>query len=162
MIIKIININLDTISDHISLLPLIFYYGLFFNYLGTLDDLDFKFYISYLFVTLIGEFIKMLPCPKPLYQITRRPAEACNCDILSKGGKVVVGTPGFPSGHMMTVTFFCLFIMTRYNLSIYQKQLLYLLMPLTAWARIHKRCHNIFQILGGFSFGFLINKYLPI
>ena len=156
MILNLIKkINLETLSDHISALPLLFYYGIFFKYLGSVEYLDFKFFILFMFITLITEIFKRLPYPKFMYKITRRPKEACNCDMLSKGGPRPWGTPGFPSGHMTTMTFFTLFLMHNYNLSLQQKQLSYLLIPLTAWARLYKKCHNLFQVIGGFFNGYV-------
>ena len=157
MILDSKHFNLNTLSDHISALPLLFYYGIFFKYLGSYQELDFKFFIFYMIVSLITDIIKRLPYPKFMYQITRRPKEACDCDMLSKGGLRPLGSPGFPSGHMTSITFFTLFMINNYNISQNQKQLVYLLIPLTAWARIHKKCHNLFQVVGGFISGYLFN-----
>jgi len=150
------NFNLETLGDHISTLPLLFYYGIFFKYLGSKKEIDLKFFILFIIVSLITDILKRLPYPKFMYQITRRPKGASNCDMLSKGGHKPWGTPGFPSGHMTTITFFSLFLINNYNLNLHQKQLIYLLIPLTAWARLYKKCHNLFQVIGGFLNGYIL------
>jgi membrane-associated phospholipid phosphatase len=154
MLIKLKSFHLEKISDHISALPLLIYYGIFFKYLGG-NNLDFNFFIAYMIISIITDLMKKLPYPKFMYQITRRPKEACNCDLLSKGGPIPEGTPGFPSGHMTCITFFAFFIINNYRLSQEQNQLVCLLIPITAWARIYKKCHNLFQVVGGFIFGYL-------
>ena len=142
-------LTLENISDQISVLPLVFYYALLFKYLGSKKKTDLKFLISIIAVQITTDVLKRFPYPQEMYDITRRPKEACNCDMLSKGGPRPLGTPGFPSGHMANITFFTLYLLKNYKLSAYQKYIVYTLIPLTAWARMYKKCHNLFQVVGG-------------
>lgn len=156
-------LSLENISDQISLLPLAFYYGLFFKYLGSRLKVDLKFLVAIALIQITTDVLKRFPYPQQIYDITRRPKGACNCDLLSKGGPRPWGTPGFPSGHMANITFFSFYLLNNYKLSLYQKYLVYTLIPLTGWARMYKNCHNLFQVVGGIITGYLgynITNYL--
>ena len=84
--------------------------------------------------------------------VSRRPALATDCDALCTDG-AVGGSPGFPSGHMTTVT------MTVVGLWLHwgqQTDILWLGVPwiaAVAWARWAKHCHTWAQIVGGGMFG---------
>jgi hypothetical protein len=82
-----------------------------------------------------------------------RPAAASGCDALCIGGDVG-GQPGFPSGHMTTVTLFVvgMWLHTRSAIVLWCGVPWMLAM---AWARWVKSCHNWAQILGGIGVGTL-------
>ena len=92
---------------------------------------------------------------------TRRPYRANNCDILSKDGLKSPNSPGFPSGHVLSVTFFAIYFISNYNLTLLQKNSLYLVILLTGWARIYKKCHNLFQVIFGVITAIIYNIYFP-
>jgi membrane-associated phospholipid phosphatase len=90
-----------------------------------------------------------------------RPAGARDCDLLCIGGPAG-GQPGFPSGHMTTVTFWVVATWLRSR----DRRILWWGVPwiaAMAWARAAKSCHNWQQILGGMVFGgaagYFIDKY---
>jgi hypothetical protein len=91
---------------------------------------------------------------KPLFGRTgwfARPAGARDCDLLCIGGPVG-GVPGFPSGHMTTVTFWVVATWLHTK----DRRVLWWGVPwiaAMAWARAAKSCHNWQQILGGIVFG---------
>jgi len=169
------HLNLDNLSDMVSVTPLLMYLSLFYNVLvfGSAESL--KFFISILFVTVSTDVIKRIPYPKSLYKITRRPDGAKNCDFLSKNGVCKANSPGFPSGHMATTVFFLVVTLMLYSrkyksFKIFAKvqykliSLSVLFILLMGWARYYKKCHNIAQIIGGSLFGlgmaFLVNHYI--
>lgn len=158
------------VADYISAGPLAIYFYLIYSFLSNpyknLFDIILGFYI--LGSDLLVNKIKGIKYPKKLYNITRRPKEALNCDILSQKGKPKEGTPGFPSGHMTTISLFAIvMILGKYEiykrrgfnfLHYMRKEPFFILVNiliviLTAWARYYKNCHNITQILGGIIFG---------
>jgi membrane-associated phospholipid phosphatase len=80
-----------------------------------------------------------------------RPAGARGCGALCDGG-AVGGEPGFPSGHMTTVTMF----VTVMWLWISEWWVLAaggVWATAVAWSRWVKRCHSVLQIVGGTAFG---------
>jgi membrane-associated phospholipid phosphatase len=80
-----------------------------------------------------------------------RPAGAYACDAFCRNGPVA-GRPGFPSGHMTTVTMFVAALWFRYQ----DERILWIGVPWVfamAWARWFKRCHNVAQIAGGVATG---------
>jgi membrane-associated phospholipid phosphatase len=80
-----------------------------------------------------------------------RPAGAYGCDAFCLNGPVG-GRPGFPSGHMTTVTMFVASLWFRFG----DKRILWVGVPwivAMAWARWFKRCHNLEQIAGGIVVG---------
>ncbi len=80
-----------------------------------------------------------------------RPAGAAGCDLFCMGGPVG-GQPGFPSGHMTTVTFWVVATWLRSH----DRHILWFGVPwiaAMAWARAVKNCHNWQQIVGGILFG---------
>jgi membrane-associated phospholipid phosphatase len=87
---------------------------------------------------------------KPIFGTTglfARPAGASGCDLFCIGGPVG-GQPGFPSGHMATVTFWVVALRDR--------RILWWGIPwiaAMAWARVAKQCHNWQQIVGGIIVG---------
>lgn len=86
-------------------------------------------------------------------EVLRRPAGAHDCDALCDGG-ASGGRPGFPSGHMTTVTMCVLGMWLRQPGR--GDLVLWLGVPwiaAMAWARWAKQCHNWPQIAGGVVFG---------
>jgi membrane-associated phospholipid phosphatase len=86
-------------------------------------------------------------------QWTARPAGAWGCDAFCMNGSVA-GRPGFPSGHMTTVTMFVAILWLRFG----DERILWVGIPwilAMAWARWAKRCHNLIQIAGGVATGVL-------
>ena len=175
MIFDFNHLNLDNLSDMVSVTPLLMYFSLFYNVLvfGSAESL--KFFISMLFVAVSTDVIKRLPMPKSLYKLTRRPEGAKNCDFLSKGGICKANAPGCPSGHMATTVFFLVVTMMLYSrkystfkafAEVHYRLIGFsvLLILLMGWSRYYKKCHNVIQIIGGSLFGlgmaFLVNRYI--
>jgi membrane-associated phospholipid phosphatase len=90
-----------------------------------------------------------------LYNITRRPNGAKNCDLLSRNGIRPNDEGGFPSGHMNSAVFYSLFMISQGNTSNAEK-LFYILIPIImGCVRYYKKCHNLLQIIAGAVFGWL-------
>ena len=162
------------LADYISLIPIVIYFGLLYSFLinPIKNHLDLIFLIVILFSDFSVKFFKSIKYSDFMYDITRRPKGATNCDFFSRKGPVKYGVPGFPSGHMTTVSFFAVFvILLGYdkflkNASVNKKNIItfikeyktliitnLLLIILTAWSRCYKGCHNLFQVSGGFLLG---------
>ena len=160
---------LTLVADYISLLPIAIYTGLLYSFcINPINNyLDIILFIFILLADISVKFFKSLPYPDYLYDITRRPKGAYNCDYFSRKGTVKYGTPGFPSGHLTTVTFFAIYIILyRYHkkntdiIDFIKNNKTFILTNLlliiaTGWARYHKKCHNLFQIIGGILLGSL-------
>ena len=90
--------------------------------------------------------------------IFKRPKDACNCDIFNCNGNVS-DLPGFPSGHVATVSVFMHYIWFKYNdckcLLLYP----YYLIPIyiMSIARIEKKCHYPNQTFAGYILGVIIS-----
>jgi membrane-associated phospholipid phosphatase len=102
--------------------------------------------VTYLFIGiscfLIGTYIERI---KPLFD-SPRPEGAMDCNAFCSGG-LVEGQPGFPSGHVATVTLFVL-LMGAYTQSYYWL-LGIIWIGFVGWSRYEKRCHSVEQIGGG-------------
>ena len=168
------------LSIFISILPLviiIYYITKFvldyfkkFNYKFSLNE--FIYIFGLVFVTLSIQVIKRIPWSESYYKYTMRPEGACDCDYLSLKGIVKENTPGFPSGHMGTVSYFAinniLYYLDKYNNNninnnhisknnIYLYVILNILFIFgTGWARIYKKCHNLLQVICGTLYGLII------
>jgi membrane-associated phospholipid phosphatase len=166
--------NLMFFADIISAFPLVIYCGLLYNYLIDTKNIVDLIILLYL---LLGHFIhkglKAIPYPEPFYSVSRRPKGAENCDLLSKNGPVKDGTPGFPSGHMLSITLFASFmIFSKWKLNgegnitnFITKNFMFVivnlgLIVLTAFARYYKKCHNILQIIAGTIIGLIMGIIL--
>jgi membrane-associated phospholipid phosphatase len=79
-----------------------------------------------------------------------RPAGAHGCGALCDGGEAS-GKPGFPSGHMTTVTMFATVMYYRIP-DVWPVWSIAWLFAV-AWSRWAKRCHSVLQIVGGAVFG---------
>ena len=156
------------LANFLSVLPL---YYIIFTSIVTLYTLlinsKTKMHIVYYFFGLLvslftPDFIKRITkliSPKGNYWY--RPKGAKGCDFQSIKGFNAPFTPGFPSGHMTLTTYVMVFniLMTleknvKYSNVIIIVNLLFIFAM--AWARHFKKCHNIFQILGGIILGSII------
>ena len=158
---------LPLMMDYTSALPIAFIFA------NVLEAVHTKRFIemTLLIVTMCGAdgltfLIKRLSryAPSSLDFLLHRPNGACNTDILSRNGAKPIDTPGFPSGHVTMATVFAVYRLLRlyrnYNnvgQFVYENPIVivfYLgIIVLMGYARWYKRCHNIFQIVGGFVFG---------
>jgi membrane-associated phospholipid phosphatase len=158
------------VFDFISLLPVVIYFSLLYNFLiDPIKNLINMFLFIYILMSdYLVKIIKNLEYSPKLYKITRRPEGAYNTDYLSRNGKVPADTPGFPSGHVTTVTIFSLFmILVKWKFQMPWKDFLLnnkrfcfvhlFLIIITGIARYVKKCHNLFQIIGGFIFGSMMS-----
>lgn len=161
---------LELISKILSVLP--FYYFIFLGiinaYLFATNILIFKrlflYTLGIISATIFSEMIKK--CIKPigiLKNIWYRPKGAKGCDYLSIKGFAPDFTPGFPSGHMSTTSYFTFYNM--YLLNKYWKPSLsrnivilcnFLFLTSMGWARMYKKCHTFTQVIGGSIFGGII------
>lgn len=154
------------IFDFISLLPVVIYFSLLYNFLinPVKNLIDIFLFIYILSSDYLVKIIKNLDYPPKMYQITRRPEGAYNTDYLSRNGIVPKDTPGFPSGHVTSITIFSIFmILAKWQFKIPLSDFILsnkrfclvhiFLIGITGVARYVKKCHNIFQIVGGVVFG---------
>ena len=159
-------------ANFISILPfylvlvIIIYYPLqLMNQVYPLFTL--KFIVGYFASIITAEFLK-----HKLYHLSpimKRPKGACGCDYLSKQGDVS-GNPGFPSGHMSTISFFVFYninyiLNSKYTPPNKNMQILANIMLLlsTGWARWIKKCHSVSQIIAGtFLGGFVALVFIKI
>ena len=158
------------VADYISAGPVAVHFYLLYCFLcNPMENyLELILNIYLLISSVIVHVLKQQNYPKFMYNITRRPRGALNCDLLSRNGIKKWGTPGFPSCHVTTITLFGMFmIFAKYEL--YRKKgrkisnfirneftfigTNILIIVLTMWARYYKNCHNLFQISGGFLLG---------
>ena len=156
------------LADLYSTVPLAIYFSLFYTSVTNLrlDEIKLGLYLT--IANYLVWSIKRFPYPKNLYQITRRPKDSTNCDYLSRNGKQSLDAPGFPSGHMTTISFFCVYqlLSSYYGKSINLSFTLFhiIIVGLMGWARYYKRNHNIIQIVIGTIFGslsgYIYYKYL--
>lgn len=133
-------------------IPLVFY-------VKTADPFYTILFCSMIAANTAVEGIKPLLGKEGIYG---RPAGATACDAFCVGGPVG-GRPGFPSGHMTTVTMLlsALWWHTR------SPAVLWIGVPWTcamAWSRWAKQCHNWQQIAAGVAtgslFGYLLTRPL--
>jgi len=168
MIADIGHLDLNNLADLISVAPISFFMGTAYTSIVNVDIESFKFFIGLLIATLSSDILKRIPYPDALYQITRRPEGASNCDYLSKNGPASKNAPGFPSGHMTTTGFFATYIilnkmkeseLTFTELATEHKPLILVSVSLIlamSWSRYYKKCRNITQIIGGIVWGSLV------
>ena len=97
---------------------------------------------------LISAYVERI---KPYFD-SPRPEGAKDCNSFCSGGSVE-GKPGFPSGHVATVTLFVL-LMGLYTQSYYWL-LGFFWIGAMAWSRYEKRCHSVEQVAGGALVGLL-------
>ena len=118
-----------------------------------------KYFIQLYIILLFERMCKIL-FSYLSYEILKRPEYALNCGLLNDGG-YVGGKCGFPSGHVITTSFYfyTFFLENRIKLKKYKyyNNLLFILVHipifLVSYGRIMKSCHNLFQVCGGYIFG---------
>jgi hypothetical protein len=131
-------------------------------YLQT-KELQYVPIITSIFITEIFiSFSRQVPV---LHPVMIRPAGAKNCNIYNLGGSYH-GQIGMPSGHMMLTTcisFSFLFIYSRNKNTL---RILYenptefgltsIYVAFMAMSRVMRGCHNIPQVIAGFSLGYIL------
>ena len=158
---------LPLMMDYTSALPIAFIFA------NVLEAVQTQRYVEMILLTVImcgadglTFVIKGLSryAPSGLEFLLHRPSGACNTDVLSRNGPKSIDAPGFPSGHVTIATVFALYRLLRLYRNYDNIGQMILKNPievafyigiivLMAYARWYKRCHNIFQIIGGFIFG---------
>jgi len=153
------------VANVISFIPFLFFVKEFvyilYKFFNTYNiKTNIKYFYGLILSTSIAQCLKyLIPYPSWFYKYSMRPNGASNCDYLSCGGPVKENTPGFPSGHMTTTSYF-----TIYNILYIIKNKMnklfiipnIVLLILMGWARIYKLCHNVVQVLTGTILGTLI------
>jgi membrane-associated phospholipid phosphatase len=143
------------IFDYISALPICIYTSLLYTSTIQQDVYPFIFFIQLLIVDIfLVPFLKHLPYPSFIYNLTRRPKGATNCDYLSKIPSKT-NAPGLPSGHMTVTSMFSIVKMleNKSNISIVLHTCIIILMGIS---RYYKKCHNIVQIIAGTILGLIL------
>lgn len=160
--------NLVPLSmDYVSAFPVAF---IFVNVLEAVEYKNFGEMFLYI-VAILGADLTTLGikqisryAPKELGFLLDRPVGAFNTDVLSRNGAKSPHSPGFPSGHVAAATVFAMYRLLRLyrgSSDLYKfihkhplEILFYLgLIFIMGFARWYKRCHNIYQIIGGFIVG---------
>ena len=158
-------------ANFLSVLPL--YYIIFSGLTIIISLFLFTNYFKYQLVYMIGVGVSLF-LPEVIKHITKlihpnnmiwyRPKGAQGCDFRSVKGYADPYTPGFPSGHMTITSYVMIFniLMVLKKKNIKHKHLLVLfnifVILLMGWARYYKKCHNLFQIFGGFMLGYILSK----
>lgn len=83
--------------------------------------------------------------------ITHRPKGASYCDTFNLKPKPSEPS-GFPSGHMITVTTFCVAMCLVYPYPVVVTSSV-IWITLMGIARYKKKCHDVPQVIGGIAFG---------
>ena len=157
------NFNIPNLADYISVLPVAFYAGAFYELVKAPNSETLKYFLGITASTIASDIIKRLPYPESLYKLSRRPEGAENCDYLSKMGPAKKEAPGFPSGHMTTTAFFAAYKAMDNMENAPLLALLTAIVISMSWSRYYKKCHTVLQIIGGITLGggsaFLIKNY---
>jgi len=134
---------------------------LFYNYdfIYRIFHGQYKYFVFFYIVLLFERFCK-IAFSYSSYEILKRPIGACDCGLLNDGGDVS-GLCGFPSGHVITTSFYfyLLYFENRYKKQdyyIYNYIMFFMIhVPifLVSYGRVMKKCHNLFQVGGGYIFG---------
>tara|TARA_B100000795_G_C22805081_1_gene444313 strand:- start:5718 stop:6248 length:531 start_codon:yes stop_codon:yes gene_type:complete len=156
--------------DFYSMVPIILYFSCI--YLGIYNNMleETIPFILFIFINNYGtSIIKNLPYPDFMWKITRRPEGAFNTDFFSRNGPAKKDANGFPSGHMAAITSFCIYMILRKKGNVewtefIGQNIIFLafnifVILLMGFARWYKKCHNIFQIIGGIIYG-TITSYI--
>lgn len=156
--------------DFYSMIPILVYFiGIYVGFYANIMPEALSFVILSFFVDQSTKFIKALPYPDFMWDITRRPEGAYNTDYFSRNGPASKDAPGFPSGHMTGITLFCVYMILRKKGEIPWDEFIknnqgFVLFNIFAvlgmgFARWYKTCHNMFQIVGGILYGGLISYF---
>lgn len=149
------NIVINNVYDIFSSIVLLYNYDFIFRiFYG-----QYKYFICFYFVILFEQNMKKTLTHSSL-EILKRPQGACDCDLFNSGGDVS-GQCGFPSGHVITTSFYfyLLYFENRYKYNHFKKYnklfliLIHIPIFLVGYGRIMKKCHNLFQVCGGYIFG---------
>lgn len=119
-------------------------------FVATLDPWFVYLGLSIIAVELSTKIIKIIVGTSSIYG---RPAEARDCDITCSNG-YQGGMYGFPSGHVAVASCVSVALMMKYPSlgSIFVATFFVIVM---AWSRLHKRCHNMIQVITGCLYGSL-------
>ena len=86
--------------------------------------------------------------------IFKRPKGAMNCSLFNSGG-LVDHKPGFPSGHVTSISFLMNMLLLRNKDISWNKIALYNVpIFIMGYARIMKGCHNVIQVIAGYILGY--------
>ena len=165
---------LKNIAIFISVLPLIiliFLIGKFSvnNLLNKCNNKEIINLFGIIFSTISVQFIKKIKWPEYLHRFTIRPKGACDCDYLSIKGLCPDNTPGFPSGHMSTTSYFVvnniLNLLSGENKYENKHKKLYIIVNILfllsmGWARMYKKCHSLLQVIAGTLYGGSISYFI--
>ena len=153
------------IENIISVIPIFFFSSEFINIIYKIHNkLPFKENAKYFYGLILSTFSAqtlkyLVPYPTWFYKYSMRPEGACDCDYLSISGPVSENTPGLPSGHMSTTSYFVTYHILHILKNDYNKLLILpniILLIGMGWARIKKLCHNLTQVISGTFLGALI------
>jgi len=172
---------LESISKFLSVLPFNYFIflGIINAYLLLTNMIQFKKIFLYslgitsatIFSEMIKKYIKPVGILKKYWY---RPKGAHGCDYLSIKGYAADFTPGFPSGHMSTTSYFSIYnilLLNNYWDPSFTRNIMVILnivfLTSMGWARMYKKCHTITQVIGGTIFGgaistifYKLNSYL--
>ena len=149
------NIVINNVYDLFSSIVLLYNYDFLYRiYYG-----KYKYFIYFYFVLSFERILKIL-FSYSSYEILKRPIGACDCNLFNSGGDVS-GECGFPSGHVITTSFYfyLMYFEYRYKYNILKNNrnlflfLIHIPIFLVGYGRIMKKCHNLFQVCGGYIFG---------
>lgn len=118
---------------------------------------EYKMLFGIIVVTIIQLLIKKgIKNFKIKNEVFLRPKDACNCSSMNNGGHVGL-TPGFPSGHVAVTTFFVNYMYFKYYTGDYFILTFINIVPLIMGiSRYEKQCHNIWQILAGYTLAIIV------
>ena len=150
---------MQTVVDIYTTFPLIIM--LYYTSIQRFDLLFFMLGADHITST-IKYFSNLLPKNSYLYKLTRRPVPGALCDYFSMI-PCDKNSPGFPSGHMATTTFFyiSLLLLKHDNLSLAWKHNRFLChisiigIMFMGFTRYIKGCHTILQIVSGSTIGYI-------
>ena len=135
------------ILDIISLSTCLLYAVSFVLYLTTGLLYHLKGSIGLVVTVGLSEFVKKFI----IKDISPRPKGALDCNLLCNDGNQS-GRPGMPSSHTAAVSFFTVYYL-NYSDNILINIFLVIYAAVVAASRYLKRCHTIYQIVGGALFG---------
>jgi len=145
-------IQIKNINDFLSLI------ALFCNFY-VVYSLDPILMMGFIITLFTQDFIKELTtgCYPSIF---KRPDGAYDCSIFNTGG-LADKHSGFPSGHVAVVSFVMNILYFRNKVKDY-KSFFYYNIPiiLVSYARIMKGCHNLIQVIAGYTLGFIIASIL--
>tara|TARA_Y200000002_G_C22615965_1_gene636004 strand:- start:306 stop:782 length:477 start_codon:yes stop_codon:yes gene_type:complete len=151
-------VKINSVYDFYSSIVLLYNYDYIYRFLVG----KYKYFIQLYIILLLERFMKYI-FSFPSYDILKRPDGAFNCGLTNLGGDVS-GQCGFPSGHVITTSyyFYLLFLENRFKSKKYKKfNYLFLILIqipifLVSYGRLMKKCHNLFQVSGGYIFGMFL------